>query len=82
MRVECWPAHLAGDRPVTGPGNGRLLCKRSDSRAAEVFSFVGGHGVLTAVGWMHLPSESWNGAESAFFCQYIFYKDGQIANRS
>ena len=19
MRVECWPAHLAGDRPVTGP---------------------------------------------------------------
>ena len=40
MRVECWPAHLAGGRPVTGPGNGRLLCKRSDSRAAEVFFFL------------------------------------------
>ena len=66
MRVECWPAHLAGDRPVTGPVNGRLLCKRSDSRAAEVFSFVGGHEVFTAAGWMHLPSPGMERALSWF----------------
>ena len=66
MRVECWPAHLAGDRLVTGPGNGRLLCKHSDSRAVEVFSFVGGHGVLTAAGWMRLLSPGMERALSWF----------------